>query len=198
MAKVKKTSLNKTREKYNFLGIAGKNMTYKDIKRKAIILGIPFPDTLSASIGSLLSYINTTTNKPDKSLIDKYDDWMDKYAYLIELGSGLEGMDEAHKTEENLIKGCQSRVWFHADMQDGLLYFTADSDAIITKGIAGLLIRVFSGQKPADIAKADLHFIDEIGLTQHLSPTRSNGLLAMVKQIKFYAIAAEAASQNTK
>ena len=127
-----------------------------------------------------------------------YDDWMDKYAYLIELGSGLEGMDEAHKTEENLIKGCQSRVWFHADMQDGLLYFTADSDAIITKGIAGLLIRVFSGQKPADIAKADLHFIDEIGLTQHLSPTRSNGLLAMVKQIKFYAIAAEAASQNTK
>ena len=99
---------------------------------------------------------------------------MDKYAYLIELGSGLEGMDEAHKTEENLIKGCQSRVWFHADMQDGLLYFTADSDAIITKGIAGLLIRVFSGQKPADIAKADLHFIDEIGLTQHLSPTRSN------------------------
>ena len=111
---------------------------------------------------------------------------------------GLEGMDEAHKTEENLIKGCQSRVWFHADMQDGLLYFTADSDAIITKGIAGLLIRVFSGQKPADIAKADLHFIDEIGLTQHLSPTRSNGLLAMVKQIKFYAIAAEAASQNTK
>ena len=99
---------------------------------------------------------------------------------------------------ENLIKGCQSRVWFHADMRDGLLYFTADSDAIITKGIAGLLIRVFSGQKPADIAKADLHFIDEIGLTQHLSPTRSNGLLAMVKQIKFYAIAAEAASQNTK
>ena len=85
-----------------------------------------------------------------------------------------------------------------ADMRDGLLYFTADSDAIITKGIAGLLIRVFSGQKPADIAKADLHFIDEIGLTQHLSPTRSNGLLAMVKQIKFYAIAAEAASQNTK
>ena len=136
-----------------------------------------------------------TIEEKEQEIIDEfsiYDDWMDKYAYLIELGSGLEGMDE------NLIKGCQSRVWFHADMQDGLLYFTADSDAIITKGIAGLLIRVFSGQKPADIAKADLHFIDEIGLTQHLSPTRSNGLLAMVKQIKFYAIAAEAASQNTK
>ena len=134
-----------------------------------------------------------TIEEKEQEIIDEfsiYDDWMDKYAYLIELGSGLEGMDEAHKTEENLIKGCQSRVWFHADMQDGLLYFTADSDAIITKGI--------SGQKPADIAKADLHFIDEIGLTQHLSPTRSNGLLAMVKQIKFYAIAAEAASQNTK
>lgn len=121
-----------------------------------------------------------------------FDDWMDKYAYLIELGSGMEGMDEAHKTEDNLIKGCQSRVWFHAEIKDGVLYFTADSDAIITKGIAGLLIRVFSGQKPADIANADLSFIDEIGLTQHLSPTRSNGLLAMVKQIKMYAVAAEA------
>ena len=110
----------------------------------------------------------------------------------------MPGMDEAHKTEDNLIKGCQSRVWNHAEMKDGLLYFTADSDAIITKGIAGLLIRVFSGLMPEDIAKADMHFIDEIGMTQHLSPTRSNGLLAMVIQIKFYAIAAEAASQNTK
>lgn len=121
-----------------------------------------------------------------------FDDWMDKYAYLIELGSGMEGMDESHKTEENLIRGCQSRVWFHAELKDDMLFFTADSDAIITKGIAGLLIRVFSGQKPADIAKADLSFIDEIGLTQHLSPTRSNGLLSMVKQIKMYAVAAEA------
>lgn len=118
-----------------------------------------------------------------------YEDWMDKYAYLIEIGSTTSGMDEQHKTEENLIKGCQSRVWFHAEMRNGLLYFTADSDAIITKGIAGLLIQVFSGQKPEDIVKADLHFIDEIGLTQHLSPTRSNGLLSMVKQIKYYAIA---------
>lgn len=118
-----------------------------------------------------------------------YDDWMDKYAYLIEIGSAMEGIEEQNKTEDNLIKGCQSRVWFHAEMKDGLLYFTADSDAIITKGIAGLLIRVFSGQKPEDIVKADLRFIDEIGLTQHLSPTRSNGLLSMVKQIKMYALA---------
>ncbi len=136
-----------------------------------------------------------TIEEIEQEIVDEFsvfDDWMDKYAYLIEIGSGLEGMDEAHKTDDNLIKGCQSRVWFHAEMKDDRLYFTADSDAIITKGIAGLLIRVFSGQKPADIAKADLMFIDRIGLTQHLSPTRSNGLLSMVKQIKLYAIAAEA------
>lgn len=142
-----------------------------------------------------------TIQEIEKDIIDEFsvfDDWMDKYAYLIELGSGLEGMDEAHKTEENLIKGCQSRVWFHAEMKDGLLYFTADSDAIITKGIAGLLIRVFSGQKPEDIVNADLHFIDAIGLTQHLSPTRSNGLLSMVKQIKMYAIAADAKLRNER
>lgn len=118
-----------------------------------------------------------------------YDDWMDKYAYLIELGNELPAMDEQHKTEDNLIKGCQSRVWFYPEMRDGLLYFMADSDAIITKGIASLLVRVFSGQKPADIANADLGFIDEIGLTQHLSPTRSNGLVSMIKQIKMYAVA---------
>lgn len=127
-----------------------------------------------------------------------FDDWMDKYAYLIELGSGLEGMDEAYKTEDNLIKGCQSRVWFHAEMKDGLLFFTADSDAIITKGIAGLLLRVFSGQKPEDIVQADLKFVDEIGLTQHLSPTRSNGLLSMIKQIRMYAIAADAGLKSAK
>lgn len=131
----------------------------------------------------------------EREIIDEFavfDDWMDKYAYLIEIGSGLESMDEAHKTDENLIKGCQSRVWFHAEVKDGLLYFTADSDAIITKGIAGLLLRVFSGRTPEEIIKADLKFIDEIGLTQHLSPTRSNGLLSMIKQIRMYAIAADA------
>lgn len=133
-----------------------------------------------------------TIQEIESEIIDEFavfDDWMDKYAYLIEIGNGIEGMDKTHKTEDNLIKGCQSRVWFHAEMKDDLLCFEADSDAIITKGIAGLLIRVFSGQKPQDILDADLKFIDEIGLTQHLSPTRSNGLLSMVKQIKMYALA---------
>ncbi len=137
----------------------------------------------------------------EKEIVDEFavfDDWMDKYAYLIEIGSGLEGMDEQYKTEEHLIKGCQSRVWFHAEMKDGLLFFTADSDAIITKGIAGLLLRVFSGQKPEDIVRADLKFVDEIGLTQHLSPTRSNGLLSMIKQIRMYAIAADAGLKSAK
>ena len=118
-----------------------------------------------------------------------YDDWMDKYAYLIEIGNGMPAMDEQYKTDDNLIKGCQSRVWFYPEMRGELLYFMSDSVAIITKGIAALLVRVFSGQKPGEIAKADLSFIDEIGLTQHLSPTRSNGLVSMIRQIKMYAIA---------
>ncbi len=117
------------------------------------------------------------------------EDWMDKYAYLVELGGDLEGLDESGKTEANLIKGCQSRVWLQAELREGLLYFTADSDAIITKGIVALLIRVFSGQTPEDILNANVDFIDEIGLSQHLSPTRSNGLLSMVKQIRMYALA---------
>lgn len=118
-----------------------------------------------------------------------YEDWMDKYGYLIEIGNGMPAMDERYKTDDNLIKGCQSRVWFYPEMRDGLLYFMADSDAIITKGIAALLVRVFSGQKPEEIAQADLGFIDEIGLTRHLSPTRSNGLVSMIRQIKMYAVA---------
>ena len=133
-----------------------------------------------------------TIEEIQNQIVDEFsmfDDWMDKYAYLIEIGNGLAPMDEAHKMDDNLIKGCQSRVWFYAEMRDGKLYFTADSDAIITKGIAGLLIRVFSGQPPKDIVDANLDFIDKIGLTQHLSPTRSNGLLSMVKQIKYYALA---------
>lgn len=135
-----------------------------------------------------------TIEEIENQIVDEfsiYDDWMDKYAYLIEIGNGLTTMGEEHKTGDNLIKGCQSQVWFHAELKDGKLYFEADSDAIITKGIAGLLIRVFSGQTPHDIVKADLKFIDTIGLTQHLSPTRSNGLLSMVKQIKYYALAYE-------
>lgn len=118
-----------------------------------------------------------------------YEDWMDKYAYLIELGKELAPMDETHKTEDNLIRGCQSRVWFHADYRDGLLYFSGDSDAIITKGLVALMLRVFSGHKPEDIARSDISFIDTIGLSTHLSPTRSNGLLAMLKQIKYYGLA---------
>lgn len=133
-----------------------------------------------------------TINEIQDGIIEDFsvfDDWMDKYAYLIELGGELPAFDEAHRTDSNLIKGCQSKVWFNAKYVDGKIVFTADSDAIITKGIASLLIKVMSNQTPQDILNADLYFIDKIGLTQHLSPTRSNGLLSMVKQIKIYALA---------
>lgn len=118
-----------------------------------------------------------------------FDDWMDKYSYIIDLGNSLPPIDAKYKSEDNLIKGCQSQVWFHAEYKNGLLYFEGDSDAIITKGIAGIMVRVFSGSSPEEIINANLGFIDEIGLSQHLSPTRSNGLMSMVKQIKYYAIA---------
>jgi cysteine desulfuration protein SufE len=118
-----------------------------------------------------------------------FDDWMDKYAYLIEIGNELEPLDELKKTDNNLIDGCQSKVWIDAYLKEGKLYFEADSDAIITKGIASLLIKVLSGNKPEDIINAELFFIEKIGLQQHLSPTRSNGLLSMIKRIKLYAIA---------
>ena len=121
-----------------------------------------------------------------------FDDWMDKYNYLIEMGKSLPLIDPQHKTENNLISGCQSRVWLHAEMQDGKVVFSADSDAVITKGIIYLLIRVLSHEKPEDILNADLNFIDEIGLKEHLSPTRSNGLVSMIKQIKMYAMAFQA------
>ena len=121
-----------------------------------------------------------------------FDDWMDKYNYLIEMGKSLPLIDPKHKTESNLISGCQSRVWLHAEMQDGKLVFSADSDAVITKGIIYLLIRVLSDEKPEDILEADFGFIDEIGLKEHLSPTRSNGLVSMIKQIKMYAMAFQA------
>lgn len=118
-----------------------------------------------------------------------FTDWMDKYEYLIELGKELAPMPDADKTEQNLIKGCQSQVWLTASFGNGVITFNADSDAIITKGIIALLIKVLSGLKPAEIVEANLHFIDEIGLRENLSPTRSNGLLSMIKQIKMYAIA---------
>ena len=117
-----------------------------------------------------------------------FDDWMDKYQMLIDLGNDLETLDEKYKTEQNLIDGCQSRVWIQCDVVDGKLVFTAESDALIVKGIIALLLRVLSGHSAQEILDADLYFIDRIGLRDHLSPTRSNGLLAMVKRIKTYAM----------
>ena len=121
-----------------------------------------------------------------------FDEWMDKYEHIIELGKDLPLIHEQNKVEVNLIKGCQSRVWLHAHLTDNKIIYTADSDAIITKGIIALVIRVFSNNTPKEIAQSNLFFIDQIGLQEHLSPTRSNGLLAMVKQIKMYSIAFQA------
>jgi len=119
-----------------------------------------------------------------------FEDWMDKYAYIIDLGKGLELIEERDKREENLIRGCQSRVWLVAETDsEGNMKFKADSDALITKGIIALLIRVVNGEKPETVAREELYFVDKIGLKEHLSPTRSNGLLAMIKQMKYYAIA---------
>ena len=128
----------------------------------------------------------------EQSIIDEfslYEEWLDKYSYLIELGKECPMIDEKDKTESNLIKGCQSRVWLSCTHEEGRLRFRADSDAVITKGIVTLLIRVLDNQTPQDILDADLHFLDAIGLKEHLSPTRSNGLTAMVKQMKMYALA---------
>lgn len=118
-----------------------------------------------------------------------YDDWMDKYGYLIELGNELKDLDPKEKTDQNLIKGCQSRVWLVADMEDGIINFRGESDAVIVKGLVALLLRVVSGRTAKELLENELHFIDDLGLKQHLSPTRSNGLLAMIKQIRLYAVA---------
>ncbi len=141
---------------------------------------------------------NPTINQLQDEVIEEFndfDEWMDKYQMLIDLGNDLESLDEKYKNTQNLIEGCQSRVWLQCDYTDSLLVFTADSDALITKGIIALLIRVLSHHTPKEIASADLYFIEKIGLRQHLSPTRSNGLLSMVKQIKSYAIAYQAKEQ---
>ncbi|EFN91829.1 SufE family protein [Prevotella amnii] len=133
-----------------------------------------------------------TINEAQDAVIEEFeefDDWMDRYQMLIDLGNDLSPLNEKYKSEQNLIDGCQSRVWLQCDYEDGKLFFTADSDALITKGIIALLIRVLSGHTPKEIMEADLYFIERIGLRQHLSPTRSNGLLSMVKQIKAYSIA---------
>lgn len=130
-----------------------------------------------------------------EEIIDEFsmfDDWDERFQYVIDLGKSLPLIDEKFKTEDNIIKGCQSKVWLHADEQDGKLVFTADSDAIITKGIIAVLIRTFSNQKPKDILEADTTFIDQIGLKEQLSPTRANGLVSMIKQIKLYALGFEA------
>lgn len=126
----------------------------------------------------------------------EFDEWLDKYSYLIELSSDMPEIDPNHRTDQYIIKGCQSRVWVDAQMRDGKVYFTADSDAIITKGIITLLIRVLSGQTPQAILDSELSFIDRIGLKENLSPTRANGLLAMIKQMKMYALAFANASQK--
>lgn len=132
-----------------------------------------------------------TINEAQDEVIEEFagfTDWMDKYQMLIDLGNELEPLDEQYKTESNLIDGCQSRVWLQCDEKDGRLIFTADSDALIVKGIIALLIRVVSNHTPKEIIDADLYFIDRIGLREHLSPTRANGLLAMTKQMKMYAV----------
>lgn len=133
-----------------------------------------------------------TINEIQDEIIEEFAEfaeWMDKYQMLIDLGNELDGLDAEYKNEQNLIDGCQSRVWLQCDIKDGKLVFTADSDALITKGIIALLIRVVSGHTPKEILDTDLYFIERIGLHQHLSPTRSNGLLSMVKKIKAYALA---------
>ena len=133
-----------------------------------------------------------TIQEKQQEVIDEFsmfDDWMQRYEYMIELGKSLPLIDDKYKIDENLIKGCQSKVWVHAELEGDKLVFTADSDAIITKGIIAILIRAFSNQKPKDIIEADTAFIDEIGLKEHLSPTRANGLVSMVKQLKLYAVA---------
>jgi len=118
-----------------------------------------------------------------------YEDWMDKYSYLIELGNDLKELDPKDKNDQHLIKGCQSRVWLVPEFKDGKIYFQGESDAVIVKGLVALLLRVVSGKTPKELMETELHFIDAIGLKQHLSPTRSNGLLSMIKQIKLYAVA---------
>lgn len=135
-----------------------------------------------------------TINEIQQEIIEEFsgfEDWMDKYSYLIEIGNEMAPIDPKYKVESNLIRGCQSRVWLHQNFTDGKIIFEAESDALIVKGLVALLLRVYSNRTPKEILEAEPRFIDEIGLRQHLSPTRSNGLLAMVKQMKLYALAYE-------
>ena len=136
-----------------------------------------------------------TIKEIQEEIIDEFDmfeDWMERYEHLIELGKSLPMIDEQYKVDENIIKGCQSKVWLHSELKGDTIAYTADSDAILTKGLVALLLRVFTNQTPQAILTADTAFIDEIGLKEHLSPTRANGLVSMLKQIKLYAIAQQA------
>lgn len=140
-----------------------------------------------------------TIDDIQQEIIDEfsiYDDWMDKYSLIIEYGNSLETLDDKYKTPENIIQGCQSRVWLQTDYRDGKLFFQAESDAIIVKGLLALVLRIFSGRTPQEIIDTDLRYMKEIGLTDHLSPTRSNGLLSVIKQIRYYAIAFKAKEEK--
>jgi len=140
-----------------------------------------------------------TINEQQDAIIEEFgffSDWTEKYEHIIQMGKDLPLIDEKYKVDENLIRGCQSRVWLHADYSDGKVWFTADSDALITKGLVSMMIRVLSGQAPKDIANADIYFIEEIGLKSHLSLTRSNGLLSMLKQMKMYGVALQASTNG--
>jgi cysteine desulfuration protein SufE len=140
-----------------------------------------------------------TIKEIQQEIIDEFsmfDDWMDRYQYIIDLGKSLPIIETKYKLDENLIKGCQSKVWLYSELENETIKYSADSDAILTKGIAALLLRVYSGQKPGDILTANTGFIDEIGLKEHLSPTRANGLVSMIKQIKMYAIAQQTKLAN--
>lgn len=142
--------------------------------------------------------MSDSIQKIEEEIIEEFEffpDWMEKYEHIIDLGKNLPLIDPEQKKDENLIKGCQSQVWLSAELNDDAVSYKADSDAVITKGIIALMIRVLNGQKPEDIVKADLSFIDKIGLKEHLSPTRSNGLVSMIKQMKLYAVAFQAKTQ---
>jgi cysteine desulfuration protein SufE len=142
-----------------------------------------------------------TINETEQEIIDEfsiYDDWMDKYAYIIEQGNLLPPLDERYKVPENIIQGCQSRVWLQTDFKGGKLLFQAESDAVIVKGLLALVLRVFNNRTPDEILASDLRFMKEIGLTEHLSPTRSKGLLSVIKQIRFYAMAYKAKGEQAR
>lgn len=149
---------------------------------------------MTLNFGQRMTIVETQTDIKEE--FDMFEDWMEKYEHLISLGKELPLIDAAHKSDDNLIKGCQSKVWLHAELDGDVVRYTADSDAIITKGIIALMIRSLSNQTPENIVNANMDFVDEIGLKEHLSPTRANGLVSMIKQMKFYALAFQTKQAN--